>query len=107
MEKISPPPILKGPFFVNCLNNKFVVSIFSEDRLSHDTPQMASVGKVVLYLLEATLLHTLDGSSSFSMTYCVMKLPPSLRGGFHDNTTESSRIFSQTGNLGGSGWSEN
>lgn len=32
-----------------------------------------------------------------------MKLPPSLRGGFQDKTTESSLMFSTTGNLGGSG----
>ena len=58
------------------------------------------------YLLVPTLPHTVEGSSSFSMMYSVTKLPPSLSGGFHDNTTESSRMFSTTGNLGGSGRSE-
>ena len=32
-----------------------------------------------------------------------MKLPPSLRGGFQDMTTDSSRMFSITGKRGGSG----
>lgn len=62
-----------------------------------------TVKKKMSYLVEATRTHLSLGGSCFSTTYSVMKLPPSLRGGFQDSTTESSRMFSTTGNLGGSG----
>ena len=55
------------------------------------------------YLLFPTLVHELDGSSCFSITYSVIKLPPSSSGGFHDKVQVSEPMFSTTGNLGGSG----
>lgn len=59
-----------------------------------------------LYLLVPTLTQFEDGSSTFSMIYSVIKLPPSLSGGFHVNVHDSSVMFSAVGNLGGSGRSE-
>ena len=59
-----------------------------------------------LYLLVPTLDQLEDGSSHFSMKYSVIKLPPSSNGGFHDNTQDSSVMFSTVGNLGASGRSE-
>ena len=55
------------------------------------------------HLFEATRTQFELGGSHFSMMYWVTKLPPSFSGGFHDNTTESSRMFSTTGKRGGSG----
>jgi hypothetical protein len=40
-------------------------------------------------LTAATRIQLLIGGSSFSTMYCVMKLPPSLTGGFHVSITES------------------
>jgi hypothetical protein len=51
----------------------------------------------VPYLAGATRSQLVFGGSHFSTIYCVMKLPPSFNGGFHDNRTESSRMFSHVG----------
>ena len=54
----------------------------------------------------AALLQVVDGSSLFSMTYSVMKLPPSFSGGFQVRYTELSVIFSVVTKRGASGRSE-
>ena len=37
----------------------------------------------------AQRIHLVMGGSSFSTMYCVTAEPPSLRGGFHERSTES------------------